>query len=49
MYFKVQGLSELENKDKSITDISYTIDLSQKKNLESLSKDKFTSYLHFPN
>ncbi len=48
LYFKVKGLSKLENNDEFITNINYTIDLSQKKSVDSLSKDKFTSYLHFP-
>ena len=48
LYFKVKGLSKLENSDDSISNISYTIDLSKKNSVENLSKDKFTSYLHFP-
>ena len=48
LYFKVSGLTNLANNDPSISDIKYTIDLSQKKSVNSLSKDKFTSYLHFP-
>ena len=39
---------KLENKDEFITNINYTIDLSQKPSVDSLSKNKFTSYLHFP-
>ncbi len=49
LYFKVKGLSKLENRDESISNIYYTIDLSQKNRVENLSKDKFTSYLYFPN
>lgn len=49
LYFKVKGLSKLENKDESISNINYTIDLAQKKSVDNLSKDKFTSYLYFPN
>ena len=49
LYFKVSGLSNLVNNDSSISDIKYSIDLSQKQSVDSLSKDKFTSYLHFPN
>ena len=49
LYFKVSEISTLKNKDQSITDIEYKMDLSQKQNVDSLSKDKFTSYLHFPN
>ena len=49
LYFKVKGLSKLENRDESISNIYYTIDLSQKNSVENLSKDKFTSYLYFPN
>ena len=48
LYFKVAGLSNLVNNDPSISDIKYTIDLSQKQKVNSLSKDKFTSYLYFP-
>ena len=48
LYFKVSEISTLVNKDQSITDIEYTMDLSQKKNVENLSTDKFTSYLYFP-
>ncbi len=33
----------------AIAEISYKVDLSKKKSLESLSKDKFTSYLYIPN
>ena len=49
MYYKLKDISTLVNKDDSITDISYKVDLSRKKNVDELSKDKFTSYLHFPN
>ena len=49
LFFKVKGLSKLENRDESISNIYYTIDLSQKNSVENLSKDKFTSYLYFPN
>ncbi len=49
LYFKVKGLSKLENKDESISNIYYTIDLAQKKSVDNLSNDKFTSYLYFPN
>jgi len=49
LYFNVSDISTLSNLDQSITNIEYTMDLSQKQNLENLSKDKFTSYLHFPN
>jgi len=49
LYFNVSDISTLSNLDQSITNIEYTMDLSQKQNVESLSKDKFTSYLHFPN
>ena len=48
LYFKVSELSTLVNNDQSISDIKYTIDLSQKQKVDSLSKDKFTSYLYFP-
>ena len=48
LYFRVRGLSKLENKDEFISNISYTIDLAQKNNVESLSKEKFTSNLFFP-
>ena len=49
MYYKLKDISTLVNKDDSVTDISYKVDLSRKKNVDELSKDKFTSYLHFPN
>ena len=49
MYYKLKDISTLVNKDNSVTDISYKVDLSRKKNVDELSKDKFTSYLHFPN
>ena len=49
LYFKVSEISTLKNKDQSITDIEYKMDLSQKQSVDILSKDKFTSYLHFPN
>jgi len=49
LYFKVSDISTLSNLDQSITNIEYTMDLSQKQSLENLSKDKFTSYLYFPN
>lgn len=49
LYFKVSEISTLKNNDESITDIKYTMDLSQKNSLESLSNNKFTSCLHFPN
>ena len=48
MYYKLKDISTLVNEDDSVTDISYKIDLSRKKNVDELSKDKFTSYLHFP-
>ena len=48
LYFRVRGLSKLENKDEFISNISYTIDLAQKNSVESLSKEKFTSNLFFP-
>jgi len=48
LYFKVQKISTLINKDQSISDIKYTMDLSQKQSVDSLSKDKFTSNLYFP-
>ena len=46
LYFKVKGLSKLENSDDSISNISYTIDLS--KIVWKIEENKFTSYLHFP-
>jgi len=49
MYYKLKDVTSLTNDDDSITEISYKVDLSRKKNLDVLSKDKFTSYLHFPN
>jgi len=49
MYYKLKDISTLVNEDDSVTDISYKVDLSRKKNVDELSKDKFTSYLHFPN
>ena len=49
MYYKLKDVTSLTNDDNSITEISYKVDLSRKKNLDVLSKDKFTSYLHFPN
>ena len=49
MYYKLKDISTLINEDDSVTDISYKVDLSRKKNVNELSKDKFTSYLHFPN
>ena len=49
MYFNLKDVSTLKNNDTSITEISYKVDLSRKKSLEGLSKDKFTSYLYFPN
>lgn len=48
LYFNVKGLSNLTVNDPSISNIRYTIDLSQKKSLKGLSENKFTSYLHFP-
>ena len=48
LYFNVKGLSNLTVNDPSISNIRYTIDLSQKKSLKSLSENKFTSCLHFP-
>ena len=48
MYYKLKDVTSLTNDDNSITEISYKVDLSRKKNLDVLSKDKFTSYLHFP-
>ena len=48
MYYKLKDISALVNDDDSVTDISYKVDLSRKKNVDELSKDKFTSYLHFP-
>ena len=48
MYYKLKDISTLVNEDDSVTDISYKIDLSRKKNVDELSKDKFTSYLYFP-
>ena len=48
LYFKVSEISTLLNNDPSITDIKYTMDLSQKKSLKGLNENKFTSYLHFP-
>jgi|TARA_Y100000389_G_scaffold165556_1_gene169793 hypothetical protein len=48
MYYKLKDISTLVNEDDSVTDISYKVDLSRKKNVDELSKDKFTSYLHFP-
>jgi hypothetical protein len=49
MYFNLRDISTLKNNDTSITEISYKMDLSKKNSLEGLSKDKFTSYLYFPN
>jgi len=48
MYFSVPEINTLENHDQSISNIKYTMDLSQKQNVDELGKDKFTSYLHFP-
>ena len=48
LYFKVSELNTLVNNDQSISDIKYTIDLSQKQKVDNLGKDKFTSYLYFP-
>ena len=49
MYYKLKDISTLVNEDDSVTEISYKVDLSRKKNLEKLSDNKFTSYLHFSN
>ena len=49
LYFKVSELSKIENTNPAISNISYTVDLSQNQNVDHLSKDKFTSYLYFPN
>ena len=49
LYFKVSEISTLTNKDQSITEIEYLMDLSQKNNVDQLSDNKFTSYLHFSN
>ena len=49
MYYKLKDVSSLVNKDDAITEISYKVDLSKKKTLVGLSKDKFTSYLYIPN
>jgi hypothetical protein len=48
LYFKVSELSKIENTNPAISNISYTVDLSQNQNVDHLSKDKFTSYLYFP-
>ena len=48
LFFKVSEISTLKNSDHSITDIEYKMDLNQKQSVDSLSKNKFTSYLHFP-
>ena len=48
LYFKVSELSKIENTNPAISNISYTVDLSQNQNVDYLSKDKFTSYLYFP-
>ena len=48
MYYKLKDISTLTNDDNSITEISYKVDLSRKKNVDQLSQDKFTSYLHLP-
>ncbi len=48
LYFKVSEINTLINNDQSITEIEFLMDLSQKKSLEKLNENKFTSYLHFP-
>ena len=48
MYYKLKDINTLVNNDDSVTDISYNVDLSRKKNVDELSEDKFTSYLYFP-
>ena len=48
LYFKVSELSKIENRDPAISNISYTVDLSQNQSVDSLSKNKFTSCLYFP-
>lgn len=48
MYFKLKDISTLRNSDDAISEITYKVDLSRKKNLDRLSENKFTSYLHFP-
>ena len=47
MYFKVSDISTLKNNDQSITNIKYTMDLSQKQNLSELPQNEFTSCLYF--
>lgn len=49
MYFKVSEISTLKNYDKSISNIKYTMDLSQKKNLIELPQNEFITSLYFPN
>ncbi len=47
MYFKVSDISTLKNNDQSITNIKYTMDLSQKQNLSELPQNEFISCLYF--
>ena len=47
MYFRVADISTLTNNDQSITNIKYTMDLSQKQNLGELPQNEFTSCLYF--
>ena len=48
MYYKLKDISTLVNEDDAITDISYNLDLSRKKNLDKFIDKNFISYLHFP-
>lgn len=49
MYFKVSEISTLRNNDQAITNIKYTMDLSQKQNLIELPQNEFISCLYFSN
>ena len=49
LYYNLKNVTTLINNDPAISDISYKVDLSKKKSVDSLSKDKFSSYLYFPN
>ena len=47
LFFSISEISTLKNNDVSISNIKYTMDLSQKRNAESLGKNGFLSNLHF--
>ena len=48
MYYELKNVTSLTNSDDAITEISYKVDLSKKKNVDNLSENKFTSCLYFP-